>query len=88
MKQNWEEKLSCETACQRCGKALGQEDVRFLSVYDHQPICEPCKDREEQNSDYAEVSKRMIGQCMAETELTMMDPAGHCYHHFYPYRCT
>lgn len=47
-----------------------------------------CKEKEEGNPDYPEVSKRMIGQCMANTELTMKDPAGYCYHHFYAYTCS
>jgi hypothetical protein len=87
MKENWEEKLSCARTCSRCDKDLQQGDERILSVYDHQPICSACKKREEQNPDYPETSKRMIGQCMANVELTMMDPAGYCYHHFYPYKC-
>jgi len=88
MAQDWEEKLSCATTCSRCAKALQPEDARILSVYDHQPICTACKDREAGNADYAEVSKRMIEQCMVDAELTMKDPAGYCYHHFYPYTCT
>jgi hypothetical protein len=87
MKDPWEEALSCATRCSKCGKDLGSKDERVLSVYDHQPICLSCKKEEEKRSDYAEVSKRVIGQCMAEQELTMVDPGGYCFHHFYPYKC-
>jgi hypothetical protein len=88
MKENWEEKLSCATVCSKCGEKLDPRDPRILSVYDHQPLCSACKKQEEKYPDYPEVSKRMIGQCMTDTELTMVDPAGYCYHHFYPYRCS
>jgi hypothetical protein len=84
MKDNWEERLSCATTCARCSKKL---DKRILSVYDHQPICLECKKEEEARPDYAEVSKRMIGQCLAETELLYGDPGGYCFHHFYPFTC-
>jgi len=87
MRRNRQEKLSCAGMCSRCDKGLLQGDERILSVYDHQPLCKTCKDREEENPDYAEVSKRMIEQCMINVELTMMDPTGYCYHHFYPYKC-
>jgi hypothetical protein len=56
-------------------------------VYDHKPICMDCKRAEEQKTDYEEVSKRMIGQCLIDTELAYSDPSGYCYHHFYPYTC-
>ena len=84
MKDNWEERLSCATTCSRCNKKL---DKRIFSVYDHQPICLDCKKKEEARSDYEEVSKGMIGQCMAETELFYGDPEGYCFHHFYPFTC-
>ncbi len=87
MKENWEEKISCAIRCPRCEKPLGKDDLRILSVYDHQAICMECKKKEEKASDYKEVSKSMIGQCMIDSELTMIDPSGYCYHHFYPYKC-
>jgi hypothetical protein len=46
-----------------------------------------CKRKEEKRDDYEKVSKEMIGQCMAETEVMWSDPGGYCYHHFYPYKC-
>jgi len=66
MQDNWEERLSCTTRCSKCKKEL---DKRILSVYDHQPICMEYKKEEEARPDYEEVSKKMIGQCMAETEI-------------------
>lgn len=47
-----------------------------------------CKREEEKRSDYAEKSRQMIGQCMAETEMKWSDPEGFCYHHFYGYTCS
>ena len=84
MKDNWEERLSCATTCSRCNKEL---DKRIFSVYDHQPICMECKKEEEARPDYEEVSKGMIGQCMAEIEQFYGDPGGYCFHHFYPFTC-
>jgi len=84
MNVKWEERLSCATMCSRCNKEL---DKRILSVYDHQPICMECKKEEEARPDYEEVSKNMIGQCMAETEQLYGDPGGYCFHHFYPFTC-
>lgn len=83
----WEEKLSCAVACQRCNAALKPRDKRILSVYDHEPICMACKRAEEQQPDYETVSRQTIGTCMAETELLYSDPSGYCYHHFYPFTC-
>jgi len=87
MKDNWEERVSCATECPRCGKELDPKDQRILSVYDDQAICMECKKKEEKRPDYDEVSKRMIGQCMADVEQQLGDPAGYCYHHFYSYKC-
>ena len=87
MNEAWEEKLSCAVACARCKKKLGAQEQRILSVYDDEPICTDCKKKEEGQSDYGEVSRKMIGQCMADVEQQLGDPAGFCYHHFYPYKC-
>jgi hypothetical protein len=87
MKDQWEELISCAIECTRCEKKLSSSDQRILSVYDHQTICMACKKEEEQRKDYEEVSKNAIGTCMAETEILYSDPAGYCYHHFYPYTC-
>lgn len=87
MTENWEETLRCASGCTRCGKAMDREDPRILSVYDHQPICLECKKDEEERPDYQEASRQMIGRCMVDIELTMKDPGGYCFHHFYPYRC-
>lgn len=46
-----------------------------------------CKRQEEQQADYEEVSKRVIGECMADVELKYGDPEGYCYKHFYPHKC-
>lgn len=83
----WEQKLSCATACNRCNASLRPEDKRILSVYDHEPICLTCKKEEEQRTDYETVSRNTIGSCMAETELMYGDPGGYCLHHFYPFTC-
>lgn len=87
MKDNWEERVSCATACKACGKELGRKDQRILSVYDHQVLCLDCKQKEEGKPDYQDVSKAMIGSCMADTEIQYSDPGGYCFHHFYPYTC-
>ena len=87
MKDKWEELVSCAVQCSRCDGKLAPSDERILSVYDHQPICMPCKKEEEKRPDYEAVSKKTIGQCMADTELQYSDPGGYCYHHFYPYKC-
>jgi hypothetical protein len=83
----WEEMLTCALACHRCGADLGPQDKRILSVYDHQPVCLPCKKEEERRPDYEEVARQMIGTCMAETEILYSDPGGYCFHHFYPFAC-
>jgi hypothetical protein len=87
MPDAWEEKLSCAIFCKRCDRKLAPSDERILSVYDHEPICMPCKRKEELRIDYPEVSKECIGQCMADTEVLYGDPKGYCYHHFYPFKC-
>lgn len=87
MTDKWEETLSCALKCARCKATLTSVDQRILSVYDHEPICMTCKKEEEARPDYEEVSRNMIGSCMAETELMYSDPAGYCYHHFYPFKC-
>ena len=87
MSDRWEKDLQCALACSRCNKAMRNDDHRILSVYDHQPICMPCKKEEEQRADYQEVSKNTIGSCMAESESMYSDPGGYCYYHFYPFKC-
>ena len=87
MKDAWEERVSCATVCAACGETLGRKDQRILSVYDHQVICLDCKKKEEEKPDYQDVSKAMIGACMADTEIQYSDPGGYCFHHFYPYTC-
>ena len=84
MKDNWEERMSCATHCSRCNDKL---DKRILSVYDHEVICLDCKEKEEAKPDYHEMSKNMIRQCMAESELLYGDPGDYCFHHFYPFTC-
>jgi hypothetical protein len=87
MMDSWEQDLSCITKCPRCNMDLAGKDERILSVYDNEPICMACKKREEARSDYAQVSKKMIDQCLVEVDHDWGDPAGYCYHHFYPYKC-
>lgn len=87
MRDVWEKKLACSIQCVRCERALSGKDQRILSVYDHEPICMPCKREEETRPDYEAVSKTMIETCMAETELHYSDPGGYCFHHFYPFKC-
>lgn len=83
----WEKELACAVECSRCNRSLAPQDQRILSVYDHQPICMACKQVEEKQADYDEVSKKMIGQCLIDTEMAYSDPGGYCYHHFYPFTC-
>jgi hypothetical protein len=87
MTGTWEKKLACATQCPRCNAKLKPADQRILSVFDHLPICMPCKRQEEQRPDYEQVSKEAIGQCMIDIELSQGDPGGYCYHHFYPFTC-
>jgi len=87
MSDEWKEALNCALECKRCGATLPGRSDRILSVYDHQPICLSCKNEEEKRPDYEEVAQRVIGQCMAETEVMYSDPAGYCYFHFYPFKC-
>jgi len=87
MDAKWEEKLSCAKECPRCKKALDSREARILSVYDDEAICLDCKRKEEEQPNYAEVSKNMVGQCLADVELMQGDPGGYCFHHFYPYTC-
>jgi hypothetical protein len=88
MKDQWESNLACATTCQRCNGNLSANQKRILSVFDHQPICLSCKEKEESKPDYADVSKNLIGTCMAETEVKYGDPGGYCYYHFYPFTCS
>lgn len=83
----WEKDLSCALSCHHCSSGLKPEDQRILSVYDHEPICLACKQTEEKKPDYEEISRNMIGTCMAETEMMYSDPGGYCLYHFYPFTC-
>ncbi len=87
MAEEWKEALSCALECGRCGTSLKPEDKRILSVYDHQPLCMKCKGEEEKLPDYEETAQKMIGACLADTELMYSDPGGYCYFHFYPLTC-
>lgn len=87
MKDQWEKDLACAIACSRCDANLAAKDQRILSVFDHQPICLPCKKAEEKQPDYADASQKMIGTFMIETEVMYGDPGGYCYFHFYPFTC-
>ena len=55
MTDSWKDKLSCATECHRCNQKLGPQDPRILSVFDHEPICMPCKRKEEKQPDYEQV---------------------------------
>ena len=76
MADEWAEQLTCATQRTRCDKKMGADDQRILSIYDHQAICMDCKNEEEQRSDYEEVAKQMIGQCLIDTEMKWGDPQG------------
>jgi hypothetical protein len=84
---DWKHKMTCLTECPRCHKPLHSHDSRILSCYDNEPICMDCKKDEEARPDSEETSKRMIGQCVIETELKQGDPESYCFNHFYPYKC-
>jgi hypothetical protein len=85
MEVKWGEKLKKATECGRCKRALGSGEQRILSVYDDEVLCSECKKAEEHRSNYEEVSRKMVGQCLADVELFQGDPGGYCFHHFYPY---
>ncbi len=87
MKQNLEEKISCAIKCERCDEKLSPEDKRILSVYDHKTVCMDCKKKEEDRTDYEEVSKDVINQCLVDTEQQWADPENFCFYHFYPFKC-
>jgi hypothetical protein len=87
MQQDWEKQLACAGYCGRCQKSLTQKDQRFLSVYDHQPICTACKQEEEKRPDYEDISKQMISACLQATNKPYGDPASYCFHHFCPFNC-
>jgi hypothetical protein len=84
---DWEKELSCAGTCDQCKKELTSSDRRILSVYTHKPICLPCKQAEEKRSDYGDVSKGMIAECISNTGKPYGDPQGYCFHHFTPYKC-
>ncbi len=84
---DWEKELSCAAECPRCEKTLGKKDRRVLSVYDHQPICVDCKQKEETRADYSAVSKQMMARCIEEKGKPFGDAGGYCFHHFCPYTC-
>lgn len=88
MTEYWDKKLSCAVQCAQCDANLKPEDERILSVYTHEVICMPCKKKEENKPDYANVSKEAIGQCLADSEVAYGDPGGYCFHHFYPFTCS
>ena len=87
MTDNWEKRLECAIACSACQQTIGPKDLRILSSYTHEPICMACKKEEEGRPDYPEVSQKMIGECMADSELLYGEPGAFCYHHFYPFKC-
>jgi hypothetical protein len=87
MQENWKKQLSCAGQCERCSKVLGEKDQRLLSVVDHKPICMQCKKEEEKRSDYEDLSKKMIADCLQKTNKPYGDPASYCFHHFCPFKC-
>ena len=87
MTESWDKKLACALQCTQCNATLKQDEQRILSVYSHDVICMPCKKKEEKNSNYVEVSKETIGQCLEDSEIAYGDPGGYCFHHFYPFTC-
>ena len=87
MADKWEKDLSCAERCDVCDARLEQSDQRILSVYTHKPICMQCKEKEELQPDYSDVSKGMIAECIRDTGKPYGDPGGYCFHHFYPFTC-
>jgi hypothetical protein len=87
METAWEKQLACASLCHHCQTHLGPRDARFLSVFDHQPICRACKQSEELRPDYADRSKQMIAECITATGRPYGEPAGYCFHHFCPFTC-
>jgi hypothetical protein len=85
---NWEKELSCAQECSRCNKPLEAKDRRVLSVIDHLPICVTCKKEEETRPDYEEASRQMMSECLEQTGRPYGDPAGYCFHHFCPFKCS
>ena len=84
---DWENNIACAGKCEKCDTFLDPKQKRILSVYDHKVICMDCKKIEEQKSDYEDVSKAMIADCIKETDRPYGDPGGFCFHHFCPYKC-
>jgi hypothetical protein len=87
MEKNWQKHLACAEQCVRCNESLQTKDRRFLSVFDHQPICVDCKKEEEKRPDYQDASRQLMVECMAETSRPYGDPASYCFHHFCPFKC-
>ena len=87
MERPWEKDLACAAACGQCGRPIGGNDARILSVYDHRPVCLDCKREEERRPDYEDRSRAMIAGCIGEPGKPYGDPAGFCFHHFCPFRC-
>lgn len=85
--EEWKKTLSCAERCASCQQKLAPKDRRILSVYSHQPICMTCKQAEEKQADYADVSKQMIAQCIEDTGRPYGEPEGYCFHHFCPFKC-
>ena len=87
MNDQWKKNLTCAERCTICNEKLNKRDQRILSVYSHQPICMNCKKEEEKKTDYADISKSMISECIRTTGKPYGDPEGYCFHHFCPYKC-
>ena len=87
MRDEWKKDLACLVVCPRCSEKMTSRAQRILSVYDHEPICMMCKEKEEKQPDYEETSKRMIEQWMSESEVRYGDLAGYFYYHFNPFTC-
>ena len=87
MDDNWEKQLACADQCTKCQSLLGTKDKRILSVYNHQPICMACKQKEETQSDYEDTSRGMVAACIEKTNKPYGDPASYCFHHFCPFTC-
>ncbi len=84
---DWEKNIACAGKCEHCDSLLDPKQKRILSVYDHKVICMVCKKIEEQKSDYEDVSKAMIADCIKKTDRPYGNPGGFCFHHFCPYKC-
>jgi hypothetical protein len=86
MNDRWKENLKGAQSCSVCKAEIDRKSPRILSVYTHNPICLDCKQVEEKKSDYEDVAKAMISECLKKEGKPYGDPQGYCFHHFCPFK--